>query len=70
MKLIRLEWYSGEHGCCYSWHASKKEAEADKKAVLEYDDVQGGFEITEVEVPTTKKRLAQWLSVHLNTDNG
>ena len=75
MKLYKVVFQDSEEGVCLMWFSSKREAD---KALCELQDEarkmnrhpHGPECVDEVDVPTRKKELLQWLNSNFNRDNG
>ena len=69
MKLYRVDWQSMD-GSFIGWCTSAKAAVKRVREVKDNDPDSRGFDITKVDVPTTRKALALWLDHRYNANNG
>lgn len=72
MKVYRCMKNDAGLGTLLSWHASKREADAElRRHQKERNDQACGPESVEsVDVPTDRAGLLQWLNSRVNVDNG
>lgn len=65
MKIWR-GWLSHAHeGRCYVWATSQRAARQ-----LARNELDGDWHFEQIEVPTKKAELAEWLNKNFNRDNG
>lgn len=73
MKVYKISYHHPDIGCQLAWAASQREA---KKALREiiagYDNPQDAEpgNIEQVDIPTDKAGLIDWLNRWVDTDNG
>jgi hypothetical protein len=72
MKLYRCMKNDAGLGTLLSWHASKREADAElrRHQKAREDSASGPEGVEAVDVPTDKAGLLLWLNANCNTDNG
>ncbi len=72
MKIYRRRFYDADEGLLLAWHSSKKSAERELRAMQKKRGVEamGPEGVSEIEIPTSKIGLLNWLNAYFVTDNG
>jgi hypothetical protein len=74
MKIYRVNIDTADHGCLVSWHPSKRAADTYIRQWFE-DNGEGDPDprvnlIQQIDIPTDKAGLINWLNVYFTSDNG
>lgn len=73
MKIYQVKFHHAQDGLKLSWHTSKTKADKDLHAQQREQgklNSVGVEEVNEVDIPTTRAALVDWLNLNLKTDNG